>query len=822
MNLPAEFWIWYLMLFIMGIVMIPATRYVFGRFFYDYGYPFAKTFSIIAVSFVSLLLGMLHIVPFSFYSLAAILGLIAVGNFFLLHQQLKETADHKKPYIDNRQFFIILVQEVTFLVALAFLTIVRAQEPSIRGLEKFMDFGFMNSLLRSDFFPPLDMWLSADEAKPEGYPINYYYFGHLMGAMLIKLSTISPFIGYNLVLATVFAQGITLAFSLSLNIVFVFHTVILKTKKAVNMGTLLVYGFLGSFIVNLAGNLHTIYLFTTGYPNDDPQPFWTVMKSPMQIYNEIFQIEEAVSTYWYPNATRFIPYTIHEFPSYSYVVADLHGHVYGIPIVLSILSVLFIVYLTYTTAKQPKDTKSTTKKPPDLHKLFQEGSTLNDVKQFIQERFRYEHVSLSRYSIGMTALLGSLIGIAYTTNALDGPIYLLLMLVVFLFIFQISLSYILHVGVVVGSFFVTVLPFSLFFSPFASGVGVNCSPGFLTNIGNIGMFVFEEGNCQVSPFWMLFVLWGFFWVSFVLLLVSLLIKHHEKRSERSDTKSAQTEKKQTHAKDAKPLLTRVKEFVYSLNTLEGNLLDIFALLLFGIGTFLVLVPELFYIKDIYPAHFRANTMFKLGYQAFIMMGVASTYAFFRLRFLKTNAKYLLNAIFLFFFGFVLLYPFYAFPSYYPGLNKIETYFSSLELDGTAWMKDELPDDRDVIFFFHENVDGQPVILEAQGDSYTDYNRVSAYTGLPTVAGWWVHQWLWRGSADIVGARAPDISTIYESDDLAQTETLLEKYQVSYVIISDQEREKYPNLNEEKFMKIGEKIFTSQNNVASIYKITHEE
>jgi uncharacterized membrane protein len=169
-----------------------------------------------------------------------------------------------------------------------------------------------------------------------------------------------------------------------------------------------------------------------------------------------------------------------------------------------------------------------------------------------------------------------------------------------------------------------------------------------------------------------------------------------------------------------------------------------------------------------------------------------------------------------------LYPFYAFPSYYPGLNKIETYFRSLELDGTAWMKNDLPDDREMILFFQENINGQPVILEAQGDSYTDYNRVSAYTGLPTVAGWWVHQWLWRGSADIVGQRAPDISTIYESEDIAQTETLLEKYQVSYVIISDQEREKYPNLNEEKFAVLGKKIFTSQNNVASIYKITHEE
>lgn len=30
------------------------------------------------------------------------------------------------------------------------------------------------------------------------------------------------------------------------------------------------------------------------------------------------------------------------------------------------------------------------------------------------------------------------------------------------------------------------------------------------------------------------------------------------------------------------------------------------------------------------------------------------------------------------------------------------------------------------------------MLEANGDSYSDYERVSAMTGLPTVLGWYVH------------------------------------------------------------------------------------
>jgi len=111
-----------------------------------------------------------------------------------------------------------------------------------------------------------------------------------------------------------------------------------------------------------------------------------------------------------------------------------------------------------------------------------------------------------------------------------------------------------------------------------------------------------------------------------------------------------------------------------------------------------------------------------------------------------------------------------------------------------------------------------VILEAQGDSYTDYERISAFTGLPTVAGWWVHQWLWRGSADVVGKRIPDIIEIYEGKDLEKTKNLLKKYHIKYIIVSQLERQKYPNLNEEKFSILGEKIFESSNKLGALYQV----
>ena len=58
----------------------------------------------------------------------------------------------------------------------------------------------------------------------------------------------------------------------------------------------------------------------------------------------------------------------------------------------------------------------------------------------------------------------------------------------------------------------------------------------------------------------------------------------------------------------------------------------------------VLIPELVYVRDIYEnGNARANTMFKLTYQAYIMFGMTMAYVIFRLmvisykKFLKAAA-----------------------------------------------------------------------------------------------------------------------------------------------------------------------------------------
>lgn len=683
---------WYFALLCLGVIFFGITRKIFSSFF-DQGYAFSKTIGILFLSYGVFLLGNLHILPFSSITLYLLLiGAIGIG--FLIQRNQKRQRIH---------WAILIFEELLFIAALFLWVFVRGQEPSIRGLEKFMDFGFMKSILRTSYFPPLDMWYAK-------LPINYYYFGHLTGAVQIKLSGIPAEVGYNLILATIFAQSVVSTFSLVTQLVYSYGK---KLKNAA------LFGLIGTWILNFGGNLHTLYLFTSGYNAEKPVPFWEIISS----YNP--------TKYWYPNATRFIPFTIHEFPSYSYVVADLHGHVFDILFVLVTLAVLFILYTNKDSKLNPQATN---------------------------------HYAL-------TTLLGFMTAIHYMTNAFDGPIYLLLTSIFLLLTFRFSRTFVIHIGILIGSFILFSLPFSVHFKPFATAIGVNCSPSFLTDIGKLGPFLFEKGNCQPDELWMLFVLWGFFFISFLLFIWAKASENYKE-----------------------------------------HVTDDYIFILFAFGIFLVLIPEFFYVKDIYPAHFRANTMFKMGYQAFMMMSVASTYAFFVIsRGIHPN-RLVRKVAWVIPFLFVGIYMFYAAPSYYGNLQKTP------QLNGTQWLSAQNTDTQEIIAYLNKYITGQPVILEAQGDSYTDFNHVSAYTGLPTVAGWWVHEWLWRGSSDAVGKRIPDVVTLYESKDIKETKKLLKKYGVSYVVVSTLERQKYKELQEGKFTKLGKKIFVSSNGFGALYQI----
>lgn len=719
--------IWWFIILLLGTAFLPLTFLLFDKFF-DRGYIFSKLFGIAFTSYAIFLLGIFHVAPFTQFFSFIILLILATGCFVLTRKKQNILT------ILKQNFRIFIFEEIIFLAAIFFWGYIHSFNPDIHGLEKYMDFGFINSILRSEFFPPKDMWFTP-------LPINYYYFGHLMTAVLTRLSGLTSNITFNLMLSTIFAFCFAETFSIGANL---YHNME-KKGKFLRTKTMIA-GFLAAVLTTFAGNLHIVYSFFKSYPNENPVPLWQLPFLPLSFPN----------SYWYPNATRFIDHTIHEFPIYSWVVADLHGHVLDIPFVLLTIAVLLSLFI-----KSEKDS----------------GQARN--AKLVLGSFRDSR-------IWNLLLIGFLLAVMYMTNAWDGGIYLLLASIVLLYQNRHRLiNFLLSISIVFVSLVVFSMPYSFFFKPFASGIGILCAPDFLIKIGKIGPFLFEANHCQHSLWWQLLILYGFFYFFVICFGIFMM---------------------------------RTKKLLQT---------DTFVIFLILLSTILIILPEFIYLKDIYPAHYRANTMFKLVFQSFMMLSICSGYIIIRIisnfKFQILNFKtrllaisYLLLAIGL--ISLVLTYPYLAVNSYY-GLDQKDEkgqFKKPVGLDGTIYLQKLYPDDYAAIIWLNKNISGQPVILEAQGDSYTDYGRVSTHTGLPTVLGWTVHEWLWRGTYDIPAPRIEEIKTIYESRDLQTGKNLLKKYKVEYVFMGDLERQKYPSLFEEKFRNLGKIIYKSNN--TKIYQI----
>lgn len=700
-------WVWY---FIFGFISIPLCYLIFKRFV-DLGYGFAKTISLLVITYLAFAGATFHLIPLYAISLFLILIAYASLNFYIFIKNKKEIISSL-----SKKARILAIQEILFTLGLVFWSFVRAHQPDILGLEKLMDFGFINSILRSTYLPPADMWFA-------GSSINYYWFGHFVVAVAAKISNIPPAIVFNLMLATILGLTLTGVFSIS-------ATLVKNLKRKINLRVAVAAGLISAVLLAFGGNFHT--------------PF--------------FVLKEGTKSYWYPDATRFIGYnpdvndkTIHEFPQYSFVVSDLHAHLINLPFVLLYIALL----LNYAVLRQ-KGQKM------DIGLGKEASIEMGLVKRF-KKILHSLTISIPKLASTLKPILllplGFLLGVMFMTSAWDFGNYSLLTAITFLIFIFIKkhklprkVMYLASSGLIVlFTAVLTALPFILNFESIAQGI----------NLVN-----------SRSALWQLSILWGFpaiLTVTFIWLLSKL-----RKRIKTS---------------------------------------DLFIVSMLITSWVLIALPEIFYVKDIYIAsHHRANTMFKLTYQAFVMFYISSGYIAARTFTVLKNkkAKIVFAVFYVALFASILYYPNFAISSYYGRLKNYKG------LSGETWLNDRYLGEYEALLWFRENVKGQPVILEAPGDSYTDYNVVSSYSGLPTVSGWFVHEWLWRGDSSFPQNRVTDITQIYTSSDVEIAGNLLDKYKVEYVIVGTFEREKYPNLDEAKFTRLGKQVFSSAN--TRVYKL----
>src|SRR3989338_5515134 len=581
---------------------------------------------------------------------------------------------------------ILLVEFTWIILYLAYLWL-RSYNAEIHGTERFMDMAFFNASALTNYFPPIDPWRA-------GSPINYYYYGHYLFALVSKLSGIATNFTYTFTLGIIFSSAVMLSWAF--------------VKRFTN----------SNFFAVLAG-------------------FFAAVSGTVAFSFCVLGAKAPEICSWMKSTRLYEPsYIINEIPSYSFTVGDLHAHLIALPFFL--LALFFLLELS-------------------------------------------EREKIGYGLIGVLAIILSSLGLMNPWDfvSLALIVFLITLFKIFRGEYKILIAKMALLAVIS---IILMLPFFMHFESGASGIGFSHTYAATHNL--------LTGFQYPTPLSGWLGIWGGFGA--ILALCFLILRDK---------------------------IWNTKNFLFLLFLAAG-------LLLIGV--------ELFFIKDIYslanPPYFRANTVFKFGFHAWTLLSLATmilSAGAFREYKLTTN-KYkktialiwvlLIVITILVFLG--LFYPLRAIDEFYLSSKSSKT------LDGSLFLKSLYPDDYAAINWLDKNIHERKVIIEAAGDSYKEFGRISVFSGMINPINWLTHEWGWHfkpeGRPAInakvsqesgwgkVAVISGDVRQIYESDDVAMTRTLLQKYNAEFVYIGALERTGYPNLSEQKFYELGQVVFSSGN------------
>ena len=759
--------LWFLTIQLLGVAALPWVFQLF-RFLPDRGVTLAKPAALLVLSYLVWVFGLVRLLPNTQLTIWIIFLCIAVASMWLAGRRWEELRE----FLFQR-WSALLIAELVFLLMFVAWALVASGSPGITHTEKPMDFMLMNAAHQARYFPAEDAWLS-------GHSISYYYFGHIIVATLSKMSGVVTSVGYNLGLATLPALAGAVVFGLLYNLV---------RLAGGGMRWTLGLGAAAPAVILLAGNLAGALEFVRIRGWGGPG-FWDWVG----IEGMAAKTAEAGvfpgEFWWWFRSTRIIntssdgttlDYTITEFPAFSFLLGDLHAHVLAIPFLLLAIASALNIYCSGDRLelawlrRNPAQAVSVALAGGALAfinfwdfatfmALFAAALTLKGCRDYPD--------SLLRAAAAAAAVFLPLFLLAI---ALFGPVY---------FTFSGQTDGVLplrevatspsHLFIVLGMF---ILPSLALLVHKLRGIGRPDATD--TPLAVLALVI------AATPLglWMA--------TAFLFSLVA-------------DGAGSALDDLGRRLALALPgaIVVGVAAYLAAVRARHSDeVASSFVLLLIALGFFLVMVADLFHIVDAFSGPWRRmNTVFKVYYQAWLLLGITGTFAIYTLwsgrASMAPSRRWISVAGLAGKWGGGAVLALLLVGSFYYTLGATLVRggahgapFEGRTLDGLAYLAVEDPAEYAAIAWLRDEAPPGRIV-EAVGDDYSRFSNVSASTGLPTVLGWVGHELQWRGSSEPFAGRAEDVESIYTTEDPTEARRLLENYGVRYVYLGRREREKY--------------------------------
>jgi len=829
---------WWLTMVVIGLAAWPILFTAFPALA-DRGYGLAKLGGLVFIAWVPYVLASARLPAWSQLGVLGALIAMALISGWLAWRQRSALWE----YLKANAVKLFWIELLTWLL-FAFYLAIRLTNPdlwhNVYGGEKPMDFAYFNGVLRSTVFPPVDPWYAG------GY-INYYFYGYVTVGAPVLLLKMVPSIAYNLIIPTIFAVIGVGTFSVAFNLVSALRDRTARSvqdepsKPAPRLGNPWVAGIAALLLTGVFGNLDTPRVFLSeallpaGYFNN-PTGLQTYLTTEYSAQNNgavpegetLTRLAEQAASesqspflsawrgltrmlrgeplpispgrwYWAPTRVLSEPTggtpeydsAIAEFPFFTFVYGDLHAHMIAMPMFIAVLGFV-------------------------LHEIMAAG---------LKDR--------TRLSVFLAIFFGALmVGLLRPTNTWDWPTSAALSVLGLGFAWWIGhqrrftrralLELAGRVGGFIALHWLVALPYLTWFATAYSSARI-----------------MNEVRTQM---WMYLTVHGLF----LFLLTSLLVWDTGRWLRTVYVRSLRGAAVRVIAwfciVVGLLLLTIVLAF-FGIPALDGGPLPLvravptaiislpllvwigvlffrtdqsremqYVLALAGVAVALTLFVEMVVlVGDIG----RQNTVFKFYIQAWLMFGVVGGVAVAWL--LRGSGRWPV-AVQSVWYALVMVLVFSA--ALFPlmasrGRSQDRmTPETPLTLDGMAYMQGAmrlegdryirdmnndltyfpLVDDYNLIRWMQENIMGTPVIMEGRGTGeYTWQSRIAIYTGLPSVVGWRFHQTQQRTfdpQPRYVDLRVANVNGFYSTLDIPTAWNILQRYDVSYIVVGNLERAYY--------------------------------